>query len=79
MTQIQTINPHVSGNRTLKFIAFLYGLVAYLTFFVAFLYAFGFVGGFVVSKSIDSGSESSAIEAVAVNLLLMSLFAVHTA
>lgn len=77
MTQIQTINPHVSGNRTLKFIAFLYGLVAYLTFFVAFLYAIGFVGGFVVSKSIDSGSESSAIEAVAVNLLLMSLFAVQ--
>jgi protein-S-isoprenylcysteine O-methyltransferase Ste14 len=77
MTQIQTINPHVSGNRTLKFIAFLYGLVAYLTFFVAFLYAIGFVGGFVVPKSIDSGSESSAIEAVAVNLLLMSLFAVQ--
>ncbi len=77
MTQIQTINPHVSGNRTLKFIAFLYGLVAYLTFFVAFLYAIGFVGGFVVPKSIDSGSELSAIEAVAVNLLLMSLFAVQ--
>jgi len=77
MTQIQTINPGVSGNRTLKFIAFLYGLVAYLTFFVAFLYAIGFVGGFVVPKSIDSGPESSATEAVAVNLLLMSLFAVQ--
>jgi protein-S-isoprenylcysteine O-methyltransferase Ste14 len=77
MTQIQTVNPHVSGNRTLKFIAFLYGLVAYLTFFVAFLYAIGFVGGIVVPKSIDSGSESSATEAIAVNLLLMSLFAVQ--
>jgi protein-S-isoprenylcysteine O-methyltransferase Ste14 len=77
MTQIQTINPHISGNRTLKFIAFLYGLVAYLTFFVAFLYAIGFVGGLVVPKTIDSGSESSAAAAVAVNLLLMSLFAVQ--
>jgi methanethiol S-methyltransferase len=77
MTQIQTVNPHVSGNRTLKFIAFLYGLVAYLTFFVAFLYAIGFVGGIVVPKSIDCGSESSATEAIAVNLLLMSLFAVQ--
>ena len=77
MTQIQTINPHVSGNRTFKFIAFLYGLAAYLTFFVAFLYAIGFVGGFVVPKSIDSGAESSTTEAVIVNLLLMSLFAVQ--
>lgn len=77
MTQIQTINPHASGNRTLKFIAFLYGLVAYLTFFVVFLYAIGFVGDFVVPKSIDGGSESSTTEAVAVNLLLMSLFAVQ--
>lgn len=75
MTQIQSINPHASGNRTLKFIAFLYGVVAYLTFFAAFLYAIGFVGDFVVPKSIDSGAESPAIAAVAVNLLLMSLFA----
>jgi protein-S-isoprenylcysteine O-methyltransferase Ste14 len=77
MTQIQTINPGATGNRTLRFIAFCYGLVAYLTFFVAFLYAVGFVGGFAVPKSIDSGAESSATEAVAVNLLLMSLFAVQ--
>ena len=77
MTQIQTINPHVSGNRAFKFIAFLYGLAAYLTFSAAFLYAIGFVGGLVVPKSIDSGAESSTAEAVIVNLLLMSLFAVQ--
>jgi protein-S-isoprenylcysteine O-methyltransferase Ste14 len=77
VTQIQTINPHVSGNRAFKFIAFLYGLAAYLTFSAAFLYAIGFVGGFVVPKSIDGGTESSTAEAVIVNLLLMSLFAVQ--
>jgi protein-S-isoprenylcysteine O-methyltransferase Ste14 len=57
--------------------AFLYGLVAYLTFFVTFLYAIGFVGGLVVPKTIDTGPDSSAAEAVVVNLLLMSLFAVQ--
>jgi protein-S-isoprenylcysteine O-methyltransferase Ste14 len=61
----------------LKSIAFLYGLVAYFTFFVTFLYAIGFVGGLVVPKTIDTGPDSSATEAVVVNLLLMSLFAVQ--
>ena len=31
-----------------KFIAFLYGLVAYLVFFGSFLYAIGFVTGIAV-------------------------------
>jgi methanethiol S-methyltransferase len=77
VTQIQIINPAVSTNRTSKIIAFLYGLAAYMTFFVAFLYAVGFVGGLVVPKGIDSGPESPPAEAVAVNLLLMSLFAIQ--
>jgi protein-S-isoprenylcysteine O-methyltransferase Ste14 len=61
----------------LKFTAFLYGLVAYFTFFVTFLYAIGFVSGLAVPKTIDTGPDSSATEALLVNLLLMSLFAVQ--
>jgi protein-S-isoprenylcysteine O-methyltransferase Ste14 len=61
----------------LKSIAFLYGLVAYFTFFATILYAIGFVGGLVVPKAIDTGPDSSATEALVVNLLLMSLFAVQ--
>jgi len=77
MTQIQITSPDVQGNRMLKFIAFLYGLVAYFTFFATILYAIGFVSGLVVPKTIDTGPDSSATEALLVNLLLMSLFAVQ--
>jgi protein-S-isoprenylcysteine O-methyltransferase Ste14 len=77
MTQTQTIGPAVPGNRIFRLAAFLYGLVAYLVFFVAFLYAVGFVSGLVVPKTIDSGRVSSVAEALIVNLLLMTLFAVQ--
>jgi protein-S-isoprenylcysteine O-methyltransferase Ste14 len=77
MTQFQTISPDLPGNRTVKFVGFLYGLVAYLTFFGTFLYAVGFVMGLVVPKTIDSGAASSILQALAVNLALMSLFALQ--
>jgi len=60
-----------------KLIGFLYGLVAYLLFAVAIVYAIGFVTGLVVPKTIDSGTPGSPAEAIIVNLLLMSLFAVQ--
>ena len=77
MTQTQAIGPDVPANRTLKFIAFLYGLVAYFAFFATILYAIGFVMGLVVPKTIDTGAVSSTTEALVVNLLLMFLFAVQ--
>jgi len=60
-----------------RLIAFLYGLVSYAIFFVTFLYAIGFVSGLVVPKTIDSGMTVSMTEALIVNLLLMSLFAIQ--
>jgi methanethiol S-methyltransferase len=77
MTQIQATSPDIAGSRISKFIAFLYGLVAYFTFFGTILYAIGFVTGLVVPKTIDTGTERSAVEALIVNLVLMSLFAVQ--
>jgi methanethiol S-methyltransferase len=77
MTQTQTISPSTPGNRTLKSIAFLYGLVAYFAFFGTILYAIGFVMGLAVPKTIDSGAVSSTTQALVVNLLLMALFAVQ--
>ena len=54
-----------------------YGGIAYLIFFGTFLYAVGFVSRFVVPKTVDSGSASSPMTALLVNLVLMSIFAVQ--
>jgi methanethiol S-methyltransferase len=56
---------------------FLFGGVAYVVFLGAFLYAIGFVAGMVVPKAIDDGTIAPGIEALIINLLLLSLFAVQ--
>jgi protein-S-isoprenylcysteine O-methyltransferase Ste14 len=60
-----------------KIIAFCYGLAAYLVFFFTFLYAIGFVTGLGVPKTIDTGTIVPLGEALVVNVLLMSLFALQ--
>jgi protein-S-isoprenylcysteine O-methyltransferase Ste14 len=62
-----------------KLIVLIYGFIAYFIFLIAFLYAVGFVGNFIVPKSIDSGIETNFLQAVMVNMLLLSLFVIqHT-
>ena len=60
-----------------RMMAVFYGLAAYLFFFATFLYAIGFIAGVAVPKTIDGGAAAPLGEAILVNMLLMSLFAVQ--
>jgi methanethiol S-methyltransferase len=77
MSETRTIGSAMPTNRVLKFTAFLFGAVAYFTFLFTILYAIGFVSDLVVPKAIDTGAKSPVLEAIAINLALMSLFAVQ--
>ena len=62
-----------------KSIIFLYGVLSYFVFFIAFLYSIGFVGRLLVPKDINMGMETNLTESIIINLLLLSVFAIqHT-
>lgn len=58
-----------------RFLALGYGALCYLAFLAVFGYSIGFVGDFVVGRSVDHGSTASVAEALLVNSALLGLFA----
>jgi protein-S-isoprenylcysteine O-methyltransferase Ste14 len=60
----------------LRLLTVAYGGMAYLLFVATFVYAIGFVGNLLVPKSIDTGLPTSPATAAAVDLVLLSSFAV---
>jgi protein-S-isoprenylcysteine O-methyltransferase Ste14 len=66
-----------TGEVMSRIIALLYGTASYVFSFVALLYAICFVSGFIVPKTIDSGPAGPVMEAIVVNVILMSIFAIQ--
>jgi len=56
---------------------FLYGVVCYAAFFATFLYAIGFIGNFAVPTTLDGIPALSTGKAVAIDMLLLSIFALQ--
>jgi protein-S-isoprenylcysteine O-methyltransferase Ste14 len=56
---------------------FLYGILSYGVFLGVFLYAIGFIGGFFTPTRLDGAPTRPFVEALAIDLGLLGLFAVQ--
>lgn len=60
-----------------RFLTLCYGAVSYVLFLAVFLYAIAFVGDLPVPRTVDHAVQAPWGQAVAINLALLTLFAVQ--
>ncbi len=60
-----------------RWLAFLFGVLAYLIFALAFLYTIGFTGDLLAPKPTDGGGQARLASALAIDLGLIALFGVQ--
>src|ERR1700683_3775289 len=80
MSQTQSFTQqtqHGQGSLFGRLVALLYGIISYLIFFITFLCAIGFVEDLVVPQTIDTGPVTPWPQALVINLILMSAFAIQ--
>ena len=60
-----------------RVLAFAYGVVCYVVFLAVFVYLIGFVGDFLVPRSVDAGPQAPLTTAILVDVGLLALFALQ--
>ena len=60
-----------------RIVTLIYGVACYAVFLAVFIYAIGFVGGFMTPTSLDAAPTRPLIEALAIDLGLLAAFAIQ--
>ncbi|TVP96865.1 MAG: isoprenylcysteine carboxylmethyltransferase family protein [Planctomycetaceae bacterium] len=60
-----------------RWLVLLFGVASYVSFLGVFLYAIGFVGGFLVPTQLDELADTGRGEALLINLGLLAIFAIQ--
>ena len=73
LTSFEEAEPNI----LVKTFALLYGVGSYAVFPLAILYSMGFLGNLFLPTTIDKGHMSPPLQAIAIDLTLLVLFAVQ--
>jgi len=60
-----------------KVLSFVYGIIAHVGFLIVLFYLIGFLANIVVPKNINSGEIAPFMQALAINIILLALFAIQ--